>query len=246
MPRRNFRRSQQRKVNNNANQVTISGVDLVNLSYSASFSFAQFYVKPSGLSRAVTLRDCFELYRFDYLEVRSLPSSTGPVSMGYLGGETGGTFTSWNNILVANLSPSAVWYPGQTTPIKFVVPKRKIGMQLLWNLTTDANNASGSILVGGIASTAVSVYVQIKWTITFKGPVYQGKETVPAVFHGYSGGDEKVREPETSEEQDDVEVVYSNVSLVPVPHVPSQQKAVLIQAAVTPPRDASLPKSRGK
>lgn len=181
MPRRrrnSGRRGTTQFQRNNANQITVSGVDIVNLGYSASFSFAQFTVKASAISRAMDFRKLFEEYRLDYFEVETLPACTGPVAFGWVPGSTVASFSSWNNQIVANLSPSTMWYPNQTVPVRFVVPKRMVGQQFNWLLCSDANGPAGTLLIGGPLTTAVTCTATIRWTMSFKGPVAYGFETV--------------------------------------------------------------------
>lgn len=167
-----------RKSQRSSNQVTVVGTDQWNLSYSASYSFNNQPFKPSAIGRLATLRTCFELYRLNWIRFESLPSCTGPVTMGWLAGETGGSFVGWNNGVVANLRPSTCWWPSQTNTMKLRVGPSDIGMQYKWLLTTDATGQAGNLFIGGPSSTAVTCYVRVTYSVTFKSPVYQGFQTV--------------------------------------------------------------------
>lgn len=157
------------------NQVTISGTDYFDLSYSASFSSAYFSVKASAFDRASYIRQCFAEYRMERFHIQCLPSCTGPVAFGWVPGSTAGSPSGYTNVTVANLSPSVIWWNGQVAPVKMTVTHRNIGMNYRWQPTNDAYYAIGTLIIGGPASTAVTAKVFCSWKFTFRGPVDFGK-----------------------------------------------------------------------
>jgi hypothetical protein len=157
--------------------VTIVGNDFIDLSFVSPATYSSLSFQPSAFARLTTFRTLYEQYRLNWLEITSLPSNTTPVSIGYLSGNTLGTFTGWAMGVVANLDPSVVWFPGEVVPVRLHVPRNKIGAPLNWMLTTNNSGPSGVILAGGTGSS-VGVKCRIRYSVTFRAPVYQGFQTV--------------------------------------------------------------------
>lgn len=175
----NFKRRKHKK-SRGTESVTIEAHALADVSYSASFSFNAVQIKASTFERVLRVSTIFELYRLNYLEATVLPSCTGPVTIGWLPGQTGGTLTGWTNQLVDSLQPSRVWYPNQTTPITLRVSRRQVCQSKPWLLVSNAapDNQAGYFMIGGPGSTAVTAIVRLKASFTFCGPVYQDKPTL--------------------------------------------------------------------
>lgn len=199
MPRRNKMRRAIKRGRPGLEQLTISGQDLVNLGYSASFSFNAFQVRPSLFNRAVIVAGLFEEYRLDKLSVKALPSCTSPVTFGWLPGQTAVSPSGLDYSYVLQTNPNTIWFPNQTVPVTMKVGKRQVGQQLNWLLTTGANNQAGYLMIGGPTSTAVSCLARVSWTMTFRGPVGNGKIFSPGTDERYITVDQTLEEECKSE-----------------------------------------------
>lgn len=153
----------------------VTGTDLLTLNYSSSFSFSQFNVKPEAISRLLTIRGCFEHYRFTKLRFTVLPACTGCVAIGYIAGRNLTTPSGYSNGIVSQLACSALWYPGETVPIT-IEPRGSAlaSPQLKWLGTNHVDGDFGTFFVGGPTSTAVTAIVRLDYTCVFKNPIANG------------------------------------------------------------------------
>lgn len=159
--------------------VRIRGRSMVDLSYSASFSFNVFNFEPSSIVRLDLIRTVFEQYRVNMLKFTGMPTGTsGNVAMGWLSGSQTTTPSGWNISYVANLEPSVIHWAGKTVPSVIQVTSAKIHNSRTWFSTNDTNGPIGLLVVGGSISTAVAAVICVEYDLSFCSPIWDNKEEV--------------------------------------------------------------------
>lgn len=179
MPRRKNRSSKskgRRRISTGI--TTVSGCDVLSLTYTGSYAFSQHDAQASAYDRSSYFASIFEEYRPISLSFETLPSSGAIVAIGWQGGgDQPASPSGVTAVTVANLRPSKLWYPGQTTPVRLHVRGNNLGMLYPW---LSCNNNRGVIGHLYAASTATSigatVLVKVNYTFQFRGPVYYAYE----------------------------------------------------------------------
>lgn len=177
MPRRNKRAPKTKGRRRSSTSITtVSGCDVVSLTYSGSFAFGQHNAQASAYDRSSYFATLFEEYRPISLSFESLPSSGAIVAFGWQGGgDQPASPSGVTAVQVMNLRPSKLWYPGQVNPIRIHVRGNNLGLLYPWLSTNNNRGVIGHFYAASTAtSIGATVLVKVNYTFEFRGPVYYG------------------------------------------------------------------------